>query len=144
MQEKLGEREGCSAQVVVACFLVQEGANLHARNHMGVTPLQGECPPEAAAIVAEFASSNARYKPLRILHVLSPQLCVYTQPAHVSTLYAMVLGMFKPSLVFCRGIVESLGTRLVQTSIRSTCKYAMVLGMFHPTCYIEAFYVVKL
>ena len=48
-----------SAEAVVACFLIQEGANLHLRNIRGQTPLESCTNPVLATVLSDFAGKNA-------------------------------------------------------------------------------------
>ena len=56
MQENFGVVGNGSTQLsaTVACFLVQEGANMYIQNLTGRTPLQ-LCSPDTAALVTTFA-----------------------------------------------------------------------------------------
>ena len=49
-----------TGQLVVACFLVREGADITARNSLGQTPLDA-CSPAMAVTVSDFASKYAGY-----------------------------------------------------------------------------------
>lgn len=49
-----------SGQLVVACFLVREGADITAKNGNDQTPLDA-CSPEMAVIVSTFADKYAGY-----------------------------------------------------------------------------------
>ena len=57
IQETL--ERGVSAKAVVACFFIQEGANLKLRNILGQTPLEGCTDPVLATVLLTFAERNA-------------------------------------------------------------------------------------
>ena len=60
VEEELQTRHGgfeFEAYVVVACMLVQEGADLHLKNKMGQSPLQ-RCTSDLAAVVKAFAQKH--------------------------------------------------------------------------------------
>lgn len=50
-----------SGQLVVACFLIQEGADTTAKNNKGQTPLD-LCSPEMAVIAAAFSQKSTRLR----------------------------------------------------------------------------------
>ena len=49
-----------SGQLVVACFLIREGADITSVNSNGQTPLDA-CSPAMAVIVSEFSQKYAGY-----------------------------------------------------------------------------------
>lgn len=59
VKDRLGEQAHTDARVVVACFLIQEGADVHAKNKKGVSPLEA-CPSAISEVVADFAKENTR------------------------------------------------------------------------------------
>lgn len=48
-----------NTKAVVACFLIQEGADLQLRNVLGHTPLEGCTDPVLATLISTFAENNA-------------------------------------------------------------------------------------
>ena len=54
----LSEDTGPHAEATVACFLIQEGADILLENNQGLTPLQ-ICSPEVIALVMTFRDSLA-------------------------------------------------------------------------------------
>ena len=49
-----------SGQLVVACFLIREGADTTDKNRQGQTPLD-VCSPEMAVLLSAFAERYAKY-----------------------------------------------------------------------------------
>ena len=93
--EKIGQQAGVNARAIVACFLVQEGADILIKNEVGLTPLEGDCPADVAILVQGFAEENGRYliidipeiSELSLCHSFSArdvttEVCVYLYPYH--------------------------------------------------------------
>ena len=57
-----------TGQLVVACFLIREGADHTVLNSSGQSPLEA-CSPEVAVIVSTFAGKYAGYCQLEYIHV---------------------------------------------------------------------------
>lgn len=58
-----------TGQLVVACFLVREGASISTLNGIGQTPLD-ICSPEIAVIISTFAGKHAGYCTLIHAHCM--------------------------------------------------------------------------
>ena len=60
--------------IVVACMLVQEGADPHIKNLIGQNPLQ-KCPPDLASVVRMFAQERGSVSVLELLVFCAQSLC---------------------------------------------------------------------
>jgi len=88
VQEALDQQDGViHPGIIVACFFVQEGADIHLTNKKGLTPLQvcSESPPEIVARVLEFAEKHTGLVALNdaVIHNNMHELlvCVLCSPA---------------------------------------------------------------
>lgn len=88
VQEALDQQDGViHPGIIVACFFVQEGADIHLTNKKGLTPLQicSESPPEIVAKVLEFAEKHTGLVTLNnaVIHNNMHELlvCVLCSPA---------------------------------------------------------------
>ena len=103
MRKNFNIEGGSAKSAVIACFLVQEGAELYMQNHKGNTPLL-ICSPDVAALVTKFVDENKeerRY--VRINDYYYVCIVLPTLLASLSLSLSLSLSTFHGSLCTTRG-----------------------------------------